>query len=578
MPSVAERMSVVDRRWVLAVLAGGLLLRLWNIDYPDWKSSDEQNVIDRVLLLGVQGPNPGWFTYPSLFLYVVFPFDGSFYLAGRLVGAFTSAADFAEFYFAHPLVLHLVGRSVALIFGMGCLAVCFRIGREFWGHGVGLGAAALLAVSPTYAIAARLAKPDVLMAFLLLLACWAILRYVDAGRPAMLVAAGLAVGLATSAKYPAALAGVLLLVAPWVRQRDRRAVLLVIVAVVAAGVGFLMGTPFAALDWRRFWSDFVLLSGAMHRAHYGMELRLGYAYYVLEALPNAFGWPAAVLALAGWLRWLVWGGARERLLVGLVATFYGWMGYSRIAADLYILPVYPLLALATADLVAAATAPLRVARPALARVVIGALAVVCLLPPLTASVKDTLLLRARETRELAGAWLVGHLPPGTRILSEPYGPRVPVTRGRLDEILADAERRRPGRGMRTRFERDRAPADAGFWYHEMELLTDAVEGQPFLDDYDLDRFLAQGYRVVVLSSAVYDRYRHLPQRYPIQNAFFDRVSREGTLIARFDGWTSWCCATTLNARLSERMAAARGRPGPTLLVYRIGQSDARSAR
>jgi hypothetical protein len=562
-------MSAAGRRWVLAVLAGGLLLRLWNIDYPAWKFSDEQNVIDRALLLGAHGPNPGWFIYPSLFFYVLFPFDAALYVVGRLSGAFASTADFAAFYFAHPLVLHLVGRSVALILGMGCLAVCYRVGRDFWGHGVGLAAAGLLAVSPVYVFAARLAKPDILMALFVLFACWAILRYLDAGRPALLVAAGLAIGLAASAKYPAALAGIFLLVAPWVRQRDRRTVLLVIVAVAAAGVGFLVGTPFAALDWRLFWSDFVRIAGAMERTHYGMELRLGYAYYVLEVLPYAFGWPAAVLALAGWTRWLVWGGARERLLAGFSGALYGWMGYSRIAGDLYILPVYPILALAAADLVRAATAGLRVARPGLSRWVVGALAVVCLLPPLTASVKDTLLLSARETRELAGAWLVGHLPPGTRILSEPYGPLVPVTRGRLDEILAEEERRRPGRGLRTRFERDRARADAGFWYHEMELLSDAIGGQPFLDDYDLDRFLARGFRVVVLSSAVYDRYRHLPQRFPIQNAFFDRVSREGTLIARFDPGSSWCCATTLNARLSEMAVAAWGRPGSTLLVYRV---------
>lgn len=567
-----------DTRWPLVILLSALLLRLWNIDYPAWKFVDEQNVIDRALLLGAHGPNPRWFTYPSLFLYVLFPFDAAFYLAGRLSGAFTSAADFAAFYFAHPLVLHLVGRGVALIFGLGCLAVCARIGRDFWGHGVGLAAGALLAVSPTYVFAARLAKPDVLMAFLLLLASWAILRYVDGGRTALLVAAGLAIGLATSAKYPAALTGVLLLVVPWVRQRDPRAVLLVVVAVAAAGVGFLVGTPFAVLDRRLFWSDFVDLASAMQRTHYGIEHRLGYSYYLLEALPNALGWPATVLALAGWTRWLLRGGARERLLVGFAAVFYGWMGYSRIAGDLYILPVYPVLALAAADLVKAATASLRDARPALFPWVVGGLALACLLPPLAASVKDTLLLGARETRELAGAWLVGHLPPGTRILSEPIGPFLPVTRGRLDEILADAERRRPGHGMRVRFERDRARADEGFWYYEIELLSDPVGGQPFLDDYDLDRFLAQGYRVVVLSSGAYDRYRRLPERYPIQNAFFDRVSREGTLIAHFDGWTSWCCATTLNARLSERVAAAWGRPGPTLLVYRIGQSDARSTR
>jgi hypothetical protein len=39
--------------------------------------------------------------------------------------------------------------------------------------------------------------------------------------------------------------------------------------------------------------------------------------------------------------------------------------------------------------------------------------------------------------------------------------------------------------------------------------------------YDLDPILAQGYTVIVLSSTVYDRYRRLLRRYPVQNAFFD---------------------------------------------------------
>jgi hypothetical protein len=194
---------------------------------------------------------------------------------------------------------------------------------------------------------------------------------------------------------------------------------------------------------------------------------------------------------------------------------------------------------------------------------------VCLVQPLALSVRETLLLAARDTRELAGAWIKAHLPPGSRVVSEPYGPFLPLVPGRIEEIIAEQQRRWPGRGMRLRFERERARGDEGFWYYEMALFSDPFRGRPALEEYDLDRFLNRGYRVVVLSSAGYDRYRRLPERYPVQNAFFDRVSRNGTLLARFDASTGWCCPGTLNARLSEAMARTSGRPGPTLLIYRL---------
>jgi hypothetical protein len=87
-------------------------------------------------------------------------------------------------------------------------------------------------------------------------------------------------------------------------------------------------------------------------------------YYVFRAFPGALGWPATLLGLAGCGRWLLRGGPKERLLVGWAAAFYGWMGYSRIAGDLYILPLYPILALAGADLLKAGIARLGGARPA----------------------------------------------------------------------------------------------------------------------------------------------------------------------------------------------------------------------
>jgi len=556
------------KRCLLLLLVLALLVRLWNIDYPARTIGDEENVIDRALLLGQRGPNPGWFVYPSLFLYLLFVMDGMVYLGGRALGAFGSPADFAAFYFAHPLALHLVGRGLALASGMACLIVTFRVGRAWWGAGVGLVAAGLLAASPVHLLASRMAKPDILMALLLLLAIGATCRYLAGGGGAWIGTAGALVGFATSTKYQAGLGVLWLALAPWVRRAGRRAMMEGALGLGAAGVGFVAGTPFAVLDWPTFTMFFSTVASLMHAGWYGLEGRSGYAFYLLRGFPSALGWPGALLGLIGCGRWLLCGQARERLLAGFVAVFYGWMGYSSVASALYLLPTLPLLALAGSDLLLAATAKVRAASPAKSPWLLAGLVAACLLPPVIHSLRDTLLLAARDTRELAGAWITAHLPPGTRVLSEPYGPFLPVAAGRLAEMIAERERRAAGHGMRLRFLRERTRPGEGFWYYEMPLFSNTTTGQLAVGEYHLDRFLNEGYGVVVLSGAVFDRYRRFPERYPVQNGFFDRVRREGTLIARFDPSTPWCCPETLNGRLGEAAARTWGRPGPTLLIYR----------
>src|SRR2546428_9967906 len=186
--------------------------------------SGEHNVIDRALLLGPQGVNPKWFTYPRLFLYLLFILVGSFYVLDSLSGAFSSREEFAAFYFSHPLALHLVGRGLALVCGLACLALTYQLGHERWGTGVGLAAVALLAVSPIYSFSSRIAKPDVLMALFTLLAAWAIVRYMSTERDRWLWTAGVAVGLAASTKYLAGLSVLWLVAAPWLRVGWPRAV------------------------------------------------------------------------------------------------------------------------------------------------------------------------------------------------------------------------------------------------------------------------------------------------------------------------------------------------------------------
>ena len=569
LPEIPSPSAAAARRWLLLILALGLLLRLWNISYPTWKSIDEQNMIDRALLLGHRGPNPGWFAYPSLFLYLLFAVDAAFYTGGRLLGAFTSPEQFAAIYFTHPLAFHLLARVITLACGMGCLAVTFCIGREGWGSGVGLAAAGLLAVSPVFVTFSRLAKPDILMVLLLLVAAYGVFRSLNTKGRGWLWAASVAVGLAASTKYTAGLGVAWLLAAAWIRWRGRAAVAEGAGVLGLVALAFVVGTPYAVLDWPTFRVYFTSMAALMRDTWYGAEDRQGYTYYLLHAFPLALGWPTTLLGILGCCRWLYRGASFERLLAGFAAAFYGWMGYSRVANEHYILPVLPILALAGADMVCAATGRWQQSRPRWGPWVVGGLAAVCLAQPLAWSVRETALLAARDTRDLAGAWIAEHMAPGTRILSEPYGPFVVLAPGRLDELIAEQERARPGRGMRLRYERAQAQVGEGFWYNEMPLYAHEFLSRPDVASYDLDRALAQRYTVVVLSSAVYDRYRRLSGRYPVQNAFFDRVTRTGSLLIRVDHRTPWCCPRSWNEGVAEAAASRWGHPGPTLLVYQL---------
>ncbi len=568
--SIAPHDSDRHSLFLILILLLALALRLWNIDHPVWQYADEQNVIDRALLLGHLGLNPGWFIYPSLFLYVLFVSYGLFYVIGSLLGFFASPTEFASFYFANPLAFYLAGRGIAIACGLACLVATYWVGRERWGVDVGLAAAGFLAVSPSYVSASRFVKPDILMALLFLLAVLAVLRYLDAGRNVWLWSASLLVGFAASTKYLAAMGVLLLVLAPVIRRRSPMTIAESALAVSLAGVGFVVGSPFAVLDWETFLASFAEVASYMNRSWYGAEDQTsGYMFYLFQLFPRALGWPATLIGLVGLARWLFRGGPQERLLTGFVVSFYMWMGYSRITSDLYILIIIPVLILAGVDILKAAFVRLRSTHPALFPWILYSVITVCILPPVILSVRDTVLLKARDTRELTVAWFVEHLPPGTRILSEPGGPLLPRAAGRLQEIIVEERQRRPGMGMRLQFELEEAKLREGFWYYEIPLFSDRYLSQPAHKEYDLDKFLTQGYRIVVLSSSAYGRYRRFPERYPIPNAFFERVVREGVQLASFGPSTPWCCPQTLNARLSEAAAEIWGRPGPTLLIYRL---------
>jgi hypothetical protein len=412
-----------------------------------------------------------------------------------------------------------------------CLAVA-RIGRRLFDETTGLVAAALLSVSAGLVGLAHFATVDVAATFWATLSFLATLVAFERGGRARFLVAGLALGLATSAKYTGVMLavplGLALLLAPPGRGSPRRAVAWRAErgALVAAGAvaGFFLGTPAALTAFPRFVGDFVQLN--FYQPDYAGDVRSGYVAH-LANLVNLEGPALAAAALAG-LALLVARAARERdprlvLLLSAVAAIYLKMGSMHFAPGRYALPLLPFLSLAAAPLFVEAWRRAATAGPS-TRLALRAGVLVCL----AATVLWVVLGTAeffRDDRDRARAWIVAHVPPSASIeISHAYGVDLPAAYGHVAKIpfhhVKPGVRRMLESASYQRIVR-RLP-----WL-ELRTYPEAERGEP--PETGLPALLARDPDVIVVAEECYARFLTAEgaAAYPRQSALY-RALLEGT--------------------------------------------------
>jgi Dolichyl-phosphate-mannose-protein mannosyltransferase len=361
-------------------------------------------------------PNPHFFHWPTLHLYVL---AGLFWCL-RAVRTLTGAAGdptFTEY--------ALVGRVFVACAGTATVYVTYRLARRLADTPAALMAALFLAVAVLHVRDSHFALADILMTLLATLSLGLVLRFVDdalASDPAApwrlgsVAAAGLAAGLATSAKYNGGAVAAAMLAAqavaivrtgrsPW--QVESWVPLCVYL--VFLGVGFIAGTPYALLDPVAFARGFMFNFSHLTTGH-GVEVGPAWMRHLTFSLPAGLG-PLVCLAA-------IWGGvllgrrrADAAVILGAVAAcLFLAIGRGRTAFARYILLLLP-IACALAGVGVAAIG--RGVGAWLRRPHGPTLAAVSLLvaaPSLANSVWLDVLLGRTDTRVLAARWLAGRLP------------------------------------------------------------------------------------------------------------------------------------------------------------------------
>jgi 4-amino-4-deoxy-L-arabinose transferase-like glycosyltransferase len=358
------------RAALVAILAGAAALRIvgiqYGLPYGSLLNPDEQNVVPRAWRMTHGGGlDPHFFDWPTLVTYAVAPFQ-----------AWQGAPSY------------LAGRFVVVAFALAGVAAAWWLGSVAYGTVAAAVAAAVTAVETTHVSFSHAAVTDVPLTTLVTVA----LALLVTGR---LEWAGVAIGLATAAKYPGALALVPLVVVGWGRWRR------LAVSGGLAAAAFFVASPFVLLDASSTWSALRRIGREHREGWLGFEHDHWSGIAFAGHLWNGLG-PVLLISVLGLVLALLQRSRRGDLVLGsFVVGYYVSLLPLHSHFPRYVLPLVPALG-ALAGRVRA----------------LASVSLLLLIVPLTWSIRDDARLTRTDTRIEAARWIEAHVPKGSTIAAE----------------------------------------------------------------------------------------------------------------------------------------------------------------
>lgn len=376
-----ESVRPSDRRertpWVALVLVLALAVGLrvvglqWGLPDRDHIFSyhpDEYHSLRGAMSALLAGdPNPHFFNYGSLYLYLV---TGAVVLADSPVPTVLNAESMAQMLRDWTVA----ARHLNLVLAVLTVLVVYFLGRQLLGARFGVLAAFALAVFPLHVLHSHYATVDVPQAFFIALALLFAVRIGQKAETRDYLYAGLCVGLAASVKYNGAVVLIAPLIAHFVSRvgasvpdarapGDRRTYAWQPLAMLALAVAaFALTSPYTFLDWTNARRDILF---EIQHMRLGEEPARsadpsGWLFHGLGLTLTTGG--ATVVALVGivgafWRKW--WRAALGPVIFGLL--WFVMIALANVRYGRYEVALTPLLAL----LVAGGAAALHGKRPEL---------------------------------------------------------------------------------------------------------------------------------------------------------------------------------------------------------------------
>lgn len=495
--SVADRRAVMLPAFaILIIVVVGVAIRVSGIGFGDpfVYHLDEWAIARPAMTMAATGDwNHHTFYYPSLLIdleavvaWLLHATGGASLATGQ---PWLYQSEFVPDQFGYVLA----GRLLVAVLGVATILVVFETTRRLAGRAGALGAAAIVAIVPLAVEHAHYLTTDVPSTFLCTLCLLVTVVASRSQRSRWWLVAALIAGLAGSTKWNGLAVAAVPLLAYVATRFDRTHPLAIVRApipytmVAATIVGFVAPTPAIVLAPAEVFSR-LSTSAAIYAVPDPRQTQDTITFN-LGVLVGTLG-PVLLWSVVGMILIL----ARLRrdpaacAAVAIPAFVVLYAVLASLPSRYYarnLLPIVPFLAVSAGIALAALLDDVRQRGdawrlpPGSAAVAVGLALVLSLAPSTASSLALTAGLSRTDTRDVARAWMLEHVPPGTTIAREVYTPQFDIA--------------------------EFPPA-----------------GSFFLEEVSLDAYRTRGARYLIASSWVYERFIGKPET-PVEDAFYHEL-------------------------------------------------------
>jgi len=340
--------------WLFLLTLIALILRIWGLRFGlplvDARP-DELLIIRKTLPMGTGDLNPHYFSWPSLFLYILLIAYGFYVLFLLITGNIQYPAEILAKLVTNPGSFFLISRSISAISGAVCSPVLYIVCKKEFNRRAAFASAFFMAVLYSHVRDSHFGMVTVPATAMLTITIMPLLRIYRSGHAKYYCLAGIFGGLAASIKYDAALISIAILSAHWFSEsmEDRRPVArffsknLGIAAACMIG-SFILTSPFIVLDFKTFHSDFIRLQAHMTGVYNGIKGEsFGWFFHLKVSFRHGIGFPILILSLAGLIKTFKDEWKLAIILLTFPVIHFLYVGSNYLVYARYIIPLTPFI-------------------------------------------------------------------------------------------------------------------------------------------------------------------------------------------------------------------------------------------
>jgi len=409
---------------LITILAAAGIARYWALNFglPDLWCRPDENQIVGIITSPLRFFHPGRFNYPSLYKYIVLCLYGLYYLFVLIADRYISMADFIKRFLLDPAPFYLIARSLTAFLGTMTVFIVYKISKSLFDRRTALISSLFMSLAYLHVRDSHFGVADVPMTFFIMCAMLFLVNSYNRKDLKNYILAGIFAGLATSTKY----AGILLVVPMCIVHilniankkdlkvtafLDRRMLFFLI---TMAGA-FLLGTPFALLDFYKFVSDLLFESGYLNYGH-GIVLGRGWAYHLWFSLFFGLGgslWFASLLGIVVLAKTDV---RKASVLCSFPLVYYIFMGKGYNVLLRYSIPIIPFLCITAAVFIIFLSNRLAAGfKHRTNSIITYSLAILIILPSAYNVMRFDRLLGEKDNRLVAAEWINENLAEDSSI-------------------------------------------------------------------------------------------------------------------------------------------------------------------